>query len=207
MDTERIARPLTKAPEECSSGAFVVSGVMSERHPEQILPPLRVPMICRILPPACRLPAAADWDATPGHIVTRNVTRLPHRRRVVEAWVKLQAQHHTNSLKDLIMLRLQLAETKGRLARFSIVADIKHNRFSFRIYPDLPTTEALGCSLAGYSPDSGMRGRSTELNAFITLVEDHIADFLADVATTPAAALLLRSSAATRTDFDGLTRY
>jgi hypothetical protein len=96
---------------------------------------------------------------------------------------------------------------KGRLATFSILTDIKRDRFSFRIYPDMPTTEALGCSLAGYSPDSGMRGRSTDLNAFITLIEDHIADFLADVATTPAAALLLQTSAATRTDFDGLTRY
>jgi len=96
---------------------------------------------------------------------------------------------------------------KGRLATFSIVTDIKHDRLSFRIYPDMRTTEALDCSLAGYSPDSGMRGRSTDLNAFISLVEDHIADFLADVATTPTAALLLQSSAAARTDFDGLTRY
>jgi hypothetical protein len=97
---------------------------------------------------------------------------------------------------------------KGRLATFSIVTDIKRDRFSFRIYPDMPSTEALGCSLAaGYSPDGGMRGRSTDLNAFIARIEDHIADFLADVATTPAAALLLQSPAATRTDFDGLTRY
>lgn len=96
---------------------------------------------------------------------------------------------------------------KGRLATFSIVTDIKHDRLSFRIYPDMRTTEALDCSLAGYSPDSGMRGRSTDLNAFISLVENHIADFLADVATTPTAALLLQSSAAARTDFDGLTRY
>ena len=71
----------------------------------------------------------------------------------------------------------------------------------------MTTIGALGCSLAGYSPDSGMRGRSTDLNAFIALVEDHIADFLADVATTPAAALLLQSSPAIRRDFDGLTRY
>jgi hypothetical protein len=98
-------------------------------------------------------------------------------------------------------------DLKGRLATFSLVADIKRDRFVFRIYPDIPTTEALGCPLIGYSPDSGMRGRSTDLNAFITLIEDHIADFLADVATTPAAALLLQSSAAARADFDGLTRY
>lgn len=97
---------------------------------------------------------------------------------------------------------------KGQLSStFSIVTDIKRDRFSFRIYPDIRTTEALGCSMAGYSPDSGMRGRSTDLNAFITLIEGHIADFLADVATTPAAALLLQSSATTRTDFNGLTRY
>ena len=96
---------------------------------------------------------------------------------------------------------------KGRLARFSILADITRDRFSFWIYPDMPTGEALGCPMTSYSPDSGMRGRSTDLNAFIALVEDHIADFLADVATTPAAALLLQSSPAIRRDFDGLTRY
>jgi hypothetical protein len=96
----------------------------------------------------------------------------------------------------------------GRLATFSIVADIKRDRFSFRIYPDMPGTEALGCSLAaGYSPDGGIRGRSTDLTAFIARIEDHIGDFLADLVTTPAAAPLLQSPAATRTDFDGLTRY
>jgi hypothetical protein len=97
---------------------------------------------------------------------------------------------------------------KGRLARFSIVVNIKHDRFCFRIYPDVRTGEAIGLPYGvRYSPESGMGGRSVDLNAFIALIEDHIADFLADVATTPAAALLLQSSAATRTDFDGLTQY
>jgi hypothetical protein len=96
---------------------------------------------------------------------------------------------------------------KGRLATFSIVTDLKRDGFSFRIYPDMRTSEALSCSLAGYSPDSGMRGCSTDLNSFIILIEDHIADFLADVATTPATALLLQTPAAIRTDFDGWTRY
>jgi hypothetical protein len=95
----------------------------------------------------------------------------------------------------------------GRLATFSILMNIKRGQFSFRIYPDMRTTEALGCSLAGYSPNSGIRGRSTDLKASITLIEGHIADFLADIATTPAAALLSQSPAAIRTDFDGLTRY
>jgi hypothetical protein len=104
--------------------------------------------------------------------------------------------------EDGATLRLE-----GRLATFSIMADIKRDRFSFRINPAIQTSDALGCSLVGYPPDGGVRGRSTDLNAFITLIEDHVADFLADVATTPAVALLLQSSTATTTDFDGLTRF
>jgi hypothetical protein len=46
---------------------------------------------------------------------------------------------------------------KGRLATFSIVVDIKRDQLSFRIYPDVTTIGALGCSLAGYSPDSRRR--------------------------------------------------
>jgi hypothetical protein len=95
---------------------------------------------------------------------------------------------------------------KGRLVTFSVATDAKRDRVSLRIYPDLSTTHALNCRLS-YSPDSGIKGSSKDLNAFITSVEDHIADFLADVATTPAAASLLQSSVTVRTDFDGLTRY
>jgi hypothetical protein len=81
------------------------------------------------------------------------------------------------------------------------------DRLHLQIYPDMLTTRALDCSLAGYSPDSSIKGCANDMNAFITSVEDHIADFLAEIATTPTAALLVQSSAAARTVFDELTPY
>ena len=95
----------------------------------------------------------------------------------------------------------------GRLVSFSLTVDLKRDRFMFRIYPDTSTTNALNCRLTGYSPDSGIKGRSTDLKTFIRLIEDHIADFIADIAANPAAALLLKSSATTKPDLDGLIRY
>jgi hypothetical protein len=42
------------------------------------------------------------------------VQRLDQRNADLEGELKLQAQHHTNSLKDLIMLRQQLAEASAK---------------------------------------------------------------------------------------------
>jgi hypothetical protein len=44
----------------------------------------------------------------------QDVQRLEQRNAYLEGELKLQAQHHTNSLKDLITLRQQLAETPAK---------------------------------------------------------------------------------------------
>jgi hypothetical protein len=46
-----------------------------------------------------------------------DVHRLEQRTAYLEAELKLQAQHHTNSLKDLIMLRRQLRRRQPSGAR------------------------------------------------------------------------------------------
>jgi hypothetical protein len=42
----------------------------------------------------------------------QDVARLEQRNAYLEGELKLQAQHHTNSLKELITLKQQLAEKK-----------------------------------------------------------------------------------------------
>jgi hypothetical protein len=44
----------------------------------------------------------------------QDVQRLEQRNAYLEGELTLQAQHHTNSLKDLITLRQQLAETPAK---------------------------------------------------------------------------------------------
>jgi hypothetical protein len=44
----------------------------------------------------------------------QDVQRLEQRNAYLEGELRLQAQHHTNSLKDLITLKQQLAETSAK---------------------------------------------------------------------------------------------
>jgi hypothetical protein len=44
----------------------------------------------------------------------QDVQRLEQRNAYLEGELRLQAQHHTNSLKELITLKQQLAETSAK---------------------------------------------------------------------------------------------
>lgn len=60
----------------------------------------------------------------------------------------------------------------------------------FEILPSLQVLEALNLRQLSYTPAHAIRGEMAHLEAFTERVEDHIADFLADVAVSPAADLL-----------------
>jgi hypothetical protein len=47
----------------------------------------------------------------------QDVKRLEQRNAYLEGELRLQAQHHTNSLKELITLRRQLAEPRPKKRR------------------------------------------------------------------------------------------
>jgi hypothetical protein len=94
---------------------------------------------------------------------------------------------------------------EGRAAEFVFTLG-REGKVRLSIYPGLAVIADLDCPEVRYTPAIPVEGNIARLDEFMALVQDHIADFMADVALSGAAHVLQPTNAAD-VDFRGLTRF